>query len=409
MSAELTATAAGRPATASATESVSGDAGSLLRPRAGIAPSPAEAAWDRFVEAAPGGDVVQTAAWGRSKDAMGFAASIAVRYGRDGGRDGGIEGGAIEGGGLVIARRVALLQGRLPLATVGCVARGPLVQGDDPARIDRVLDTVEGAARRLGVAHLVIQPAAEDAAVAARLVARGYDSGAVPVAPVCTLVLDLEADLDSLFAGMSASQRRNLRKAKKWGVQVRRAGEADLATFHALQRATAERQGYRPLTLDYLEAQWRALRPLGAIEIFLATTPEAPERPVAGTLVTAYAGTVTDKIPGWTGEASAHKPNIACIWEAIAWAKAEGFSRFDFGGLDCNVAAAVLAGERETETHGERNPAAFKLRFGGNVLMLPEAYQRTFNPVLRPAVRFAWRRLQTDPRLKSFLTGLRNG
>ncbi len=400
MSAELTATVAGRPTTAPAAALASGDAEALLRPRAGIAPSPAEAAWERFVESAPGGDVVQTAAWGRSKDAMGFATAIAVSHGAD---------GTIEGGGLVVARRVALFKGRLPLATVGYVARGPLVRRDDAAAVDRVLDAIEQTARRLGVMHLIIQPPAGGDAVEAALARRGYDADATAVAPTCTLVLDLSPDQDSLFAAMSASQRRNLRKARKLGVQVRRGTEADLPAFQALHAATAERQGFRPLSLAYLEAQWRALRPMGAIEIFLAAGPDAPERPIAGTLVTAYAGTVTDKIPGWTGEAPALQPNVACIWEAIVWAKAEGFRRFDLGGIHRTAAAHLVAGDRDKEALGERNPAAFKARFGGSVLLLPEASQRTFNPVLRPVVRFAWRRLAGNPRLKAFVNGLRNG
>jgi lipid II:glycine glycyltransferase (peptidoglycan interpeptide bridge formation enzyme) len=399
-SAELTGTRTGESALALGSAVGSGAGDTLLWPRAGVVLSPAERAWDRFVEAHPGGDVVQTAAWAQSKQATGFAVAVAVS------RD---ASGVIAGGGLVIARRVALAGGRLPVATVGYVARGPLVTGTDAATIDRVLDSIEAAARRLGIMHLVVQPSSDGAAIAARLAQRGYDTGAMAVAPTATLVIDLAPDLDSLFAGMSASQRRNLRKARKLGVQVRRAADADLSTFHALQQATAARQGYQPLSLAYLEAQWRALRPLGAIEIFLASAPDAPERPIAGTLVTAYAGTVTDKIPGWTGEAAALQPNVACIWEAITWAKAEGFRHFDLGGLPRDAAAALLSGDRTREAHGERNPAAFKARFGGSVVLLPEALQRTFNPVLRPAVRFAWQQLVTSPRLKSFVNGLRNG
>jgi lipid II:glycine glycyltransferase (peptidoglycan interpeptide bridge formation enzyme) len=399
-SAELTATGTGDPAVAlgSTVASMVGDA--LLWPRAGAVLSPAERAWDRFVEAHPGGDVVQTAAWAQSKHATGFAVAIAVS------RD---AGGEIAGGGLVIARRVALAGGRLPVATVGYVARGPLVTRTDAATIDRVLDAIEAAARRLGVMHLIVQPPKDGVALAARLEQRGYDGGAMAVAPTATLEIDLTPDLDSLFARMSASQRRNLRKAQKLGVRVRRATDADLPTFHALQEATAARQGYQPLSLAYLQAQWQALRPLGAVEIFLASTPDAPERPIAGSLLTAYAGTVTDKIPGWTGEAAALQPNVACSWEAITWAKTEGFRTFDLGGVPRDAAVALLAGDRTKEAHGERNPAAFKARFGGSVVMLPEALQRTFNPVLRPAVRFAWRQLVTSPRLKSFVNGLRNG
>ncbi len=394
--AELAAPATASPATAPAAPA----SDPLIRPRVGRAPCRAEAAWERFVARAAGGDVVQTGAWGRSKDAMGFAAAIAVSHGPD---------GRIEGGGLIVAREVALLGGRLPLATVGYVARGPLVTSDDPAAIDRVLDTLEASARRLGVGHLIIQPPAGAAPLDARLEARGYDAGATAVAPTCTLLIDLAPDLDDLFAAMSSSQRRNLRKAKKLGVQVRRATTEDLPAFQALHAATAARQGFTPLSLAYLEAQWQALRPLGAVEIFLASAPEAPERPIAGALVTAYAGTVTDKIPGWNGEAPALQPSIACLWEAIAWAKAEGFRHFDLGGIPRPAGRALLAGERDKEASGERNPAAFKARFGGSVVMLPEARQRTFNPLFRPAVRFAWQNLAQNPRLKSFVNGLRNG
>jgi lipid II:glycine glycyltransferase (peptidoglycan interpeptide bridge formation enzyme) len=369
-------------------------------PRFGESPGAAERAWESFVAQADGGDVVQSAAWGRSKDAMGFRVAIAVCHEPDGG---------ILGGGLVVAKRLTLLGGRLPLVTVGYVARGPLVASEDPARVTRVLDAIEATARELGVAHLVVQPPAGGEAIATALAARGYAAGAMPVAPTCTLVIDLAPDVDTLFAGLSSSQRRNLRKARKLGVQVRSGDHGDLRAFHALHAATAERHGFRPLSLAYLERQWQALRPLGAIELFLAAAPDASDRPIAGEMVTAYGGTVTTKVTGWNGEVPTLQPTATCIWEAITWAKAAGYRRFDLGGLDPAAGQLLLAGEREREALGERNPAAFKARFGGSVHMMPEAAQRTFNPVLGAAFRVVWRQLAASPHLKRFLNGLRNG
>lgn len=372
----------------------------LLRPAVDAAVSADEREWDAFVDAVPGGDIVQTLAWGRSKVAMGFAAVVGLA------RD---KAGRIEGGGLVIAKRVAVMNGRLPLATVGYVARGPVIDSADPAAIERALDALHAAARTIGVQHLIIQPPAGCEMILRHLQARGYDEGAPDVAPSCTIEIDLAAEIETIVAAMSSSQRRNLKKAKKKGVIVRRGDAADLPVFQALHAATAERQGFHALSFDYLQAQWQALRPLRAVEMFLAASPEQPERPIAGSWVTAYAGRVTDKIPGWNGEAPALQPNIACIWESIAWAKSQGFRVFDLGGIARSAGAALQAGERGELPDGSRNPAAFKARFGGEVTMLPQAWHLTLQPLLWPFVRFGWRRLAAGTRLKGFLNGLRNG
>ena len=51
------------------------------------------ATWDGFVEATPGGDLVQTSAWGRSKRAIGLGTCLVVV------RD---QGGEIAGGALIV-------------------------------------------------------------------------------------------------------------------------------------------------------------------------------------------------------------------------------------------------------------------------------------------------------------------
>ena len=100
------------------------------------------AAWDAFVEATPGGDLVQTSAWGRSKRAIGLGTRLVVV------RDGG---GEIAGGALILLKRVA------PGLCAGSVARGPLLRDasvDAGSVVDRVLSETRGA----GVRFLIAQP-----------------------------------------------------------------------------------------------------------------------------------------------------------------------------------------------------------------------------------------------------------
>jgi lipid II:glycine glycyltransferase (peptidoglycan interpeptide bridge formation enzyme) len=66
-------------------------------------------------------------------------------------------------------------------------------------------------------------------------------------------------DDDALLAGMNQQWRRNIRKADKEGVAVRRGSRDDLADFHRIYVETAERDQFTPRPLAYFERMWDAL------------------------------------------------------------------------------------------------------------------------------------------------------
>jgi hypothetical protein len=70
------------------------------------------AIWDDFVESTPGGDLVQTSAWGRSKRAIGLGTRLVVV------RD---DAGDVGGGALIVLERVG------PGLWAGSVARGTVL------------------------------------------------------------------------------------------------------------------------------------------------------------------------------------------------------------------------------------------------------------------------------------------
>lgn len=62
-----------------------------------------------------------------------------------------------------------------------------------------------------------------------------------------------------LLKGMNQLWRRNIKKADKAGVTVRRGDRADLAVFHRVYLETAERDGFTGRSLGYFETMWDAL------------------------------------------------------------------------------------------------------------------------------------------------------
>ena len=358
--------------------------------------TPDDGAWDDFVGQLEAGDVVQTEAWARAKEALGFQTGRAIA------RD---ESGAIIGGGLIVAKRMG--PGRL--GAVGYVARGPLVDPRHADRIDLVIDAVEKKARSMRVHHLVIQPPRGGEATLAALTARGYRPGGPDVAPTCTLMLDLEPGIEAAMARFSSSHRRNIRRAQTRGCVIRRGTLADLPAFQKLHAATAERQGFTPLSLDYLQQQWAALAPRGYLALFVGCAEETPDELIIGEWMTTFGRTVTNKISGWNGEHSARQPSLACIWHAIEWAAANGYRYFDFGGIDPAYADAIRKGEPPKSSKGERSPVAFKARFAADVVSMPGPVHFTFNPIVRPLVRLGYAKIADKAVFRRYVNGLRNG
>lgn len=62
-----------------------------------------------------------------------------------------------------------------------------------------------------------------------------------------------------LLKGMNQLWRRNIKKADKSGVTVRRGNRADLAAFHRIYLETAARDGFTGRSLGYFETMWDAL------------------------------------------------------------------------------------------------------------------------------------------------------
>jgi lipid II:glycine glycyltransferase (peptidoglycan interpeptide bridge formation enzyme) len=187
---------------------------------------------------------------------------------------------------------------------------------------------------------------------------------------------------------MKRQNRQNIQRAEREGIVIREGTETDVHTFYRLHLATSQRQDFTPYPESYYAEMWRVLDPYGYIKLLLA---EYRGEAVSALLLVPFADTVIAKKLGWAGLYACHRPNQLLFWEAIKWGKANGYRLFDLEGIDPTGAKAILAGEPLPESL-RRTWTFFKLMFGGQVVLYPEAYDYVYNPL----VRWAFGKLMPD-------------
>jgi CelD/BcsL family acetyltransferase involved in cellulose biosynthesis len=161
-----------------------------------------------------------------------------------------------------------------------------------------------------------------------------FAGGGLSAAPVAvTHELDLEPGADAVERGFSSMTRRNTRKARREGLELRVADtESDLTkVFYELHARTRRRLGVPVQPVRFFRALWRLGldRGLGHELIVLHRG-----RPVAAAVFLHAAPTVVYKYGASDERAWAHRPNNLLFDEAIRAACERGAASLDFGRSD---------------------------------------------------------------------------
>ena len=322
--------------------------------------------WDEFVRN-HGGDIVQTTMWSMSKLASGVTAILIEA------RD---PAGALAGGALMIVRG-------LPFGIkLGYVARGPVVPTGREQLTTALLEALRDVSQQKRFVGLAIQPMLDSSATERFFARHEFFGSPVALGPEATVALDLTKSEDDLLAAMSASRRRNIRKSQQQNVEI--IASDDVALFHRLHAASAERQGFRPLSLEYLQQQWDALAPHEAVTILVA---KISRRPVAAIWLSEFGDSTVYRLPGWDASAAkSARVNEALHWHAVKRTQARGAKFYDFGGLDPSIAKLVLAG-RSLPAGFEKTPGHFKLCFNRMPTLLPSTRMGLRNGLLNRLAR----------------------
>ena len=134
---------------------------------------------------------------------------------------------------------------------------------------------------------------------------------------------------------------------------------------------------------------WRVFNARGLIKLLMV---EYEGEKLAAMLMIPFGQCVKAWKVGWSGEHNNRRPNYLLYSEGIKWAKECGYEYFDLYGLNAEAASAVIRGDPLPEMF-KSTPAFFKLGFGGEPLLFPDAQVYIYSPLLR----FAYSRLFTRP------------
>jgi peptidoglycan pentaglycine glycine transferase (the first glycine) len=287
---------------------------------------------------------------------------------------------------------------------VGYLSRGPVVAaGADADEVGAlIMDHVEQVGKTLRIRHLTVQPPGRTETTPGFLQGRGYLPTETALAPRATVLIDVTRPPDAILAAMQTKMRRNVRLSGRRSVVVRSGGRADLDVYYGMLVDTAARQGFTPQPRAYFERMWEVLDPPGHLRLTLA---EFDGRPLAGQLAVVFGDTVVNKLSVWTGEEGHRHPNEAVHWSAITWAHAAGYRTYDLEGIKLKTARAALDGALAEQD--KPSVARFKLRFGGDVVVMPPAQVHVPNRVGRWLFGELYPRVSETRRVKSLVKGLR--
>lgn len=284
--------------------------------------------WNNALRALPYAHILQTWEWGEFKQATTGWQPIRLAY---------KQADEIVAMASVAVRLVGPLK-------VMYVTKGPALAYDDPRLCSEVLDLLQNLARRNFAIWLKIdpdviaatglpdeddQPDHTGIAVLNSLNYRKWRFSADQVQFRNTICIDLTQSEDELLAAMSQNTRRKIRIAEKKGVTVRPATLADLPILYDLYQTTGQRDHFLIRPPEYYEQAWRTFMQAGLAHALIA---EFEGKPLAHVILFHFGRKCWYFYGASSNDERERMPNYLLQWEALRWAKAQGYAVYDMWG-----------------------------------------------------------------------------
>jgi peptidoglycan pentaglycine glycine transferase (the first glycine) len=345
--------------------------------------------WNDTIRHLPYAHILQTSQWAEFKQRSTGWTPDQI-YLRD-------QTNKIVGAALVLTRRIG------PLAVM-YVPKGPMLDYADQYLVNQMLDQLESLARKRRAIWLKIDPDVVAATgipgepdhqdslsgqqVLGILHKRGWRYSADQVQFRNTIVVDLTRSEDELLAAMGQGKRRKVRYGPKHGVTVRAGTIDDLPLLYKLYVETGKRDGFITRPYEYYADEWGLMIRSGLAHVLIA---EANGQAVAHVILFHfgekcwyfYGASVSDN------EMRKLMPTDLLQWEAMRWAKSQGYRYYDMWG----------APNEFIETDSMWGVFQFKRDFGGTVTRHIGAWDYA------PSAPLYWLYTKAMPRIINLMRG----
>jgi lipid II:glycine glycyltransferase (peptidoglycan interpeptide bridge formation enzyme) len=318
--------------------------------------------WDNFLSTVPGGHHVQSTLWAQVKALSKWKAIRIIVYEQE----------RIIGGAQLLIRTIA------SLASIVYLTKGPIVLDNNLEVADVIINYACRVCREHRALIFVVQPANNGYEIASHLPECGFRPSLLKLAPVASLLLDLTSPIDQIMSNLKRQTRQNIRRGDEAGVIVREGREKDIDIFYEFYSITSRRHSFSPYSKQYFVHMQELFEPQGYFKLLFS---EYLEKPISSLLIIPFGETVIAKTLGWSGDLPEFRPNDCLFWNAIKWSKMHGYHYFDFEGIDMESAKAILAGQ-SLPTNIQHSRDLFKLGYGGDVVIYPQAFVIIHNPLV---------------------------
>jgi lipid II:glycine glycyltransferase (peptidoglycan interpeptide bridge formation enzyme) len=286
-------------------------------------------AWNDALRALPYAHILQTWEWGEFKRLTTGWEPIRLAFKRD--------------NQIVAMASVGVRQ--VGIAKVMYVPKGAALPYDDYELAAQVLDHLQRLARQQFAIWLKIDPDVIAAtgvpaetddtpdptgtSITNMLKWRRWRFSADQVQFRNTVIIDLSQNEDQLLAAMSQNTRRKVRLAEREGVTVRVGTAQDLPILYDLYRITGERDQFLIRPPEYYDSAWRLFIEAGLAHPLIA---EFEGKPIAHVILFHFGRKCWYFYGASANEHRDKMPNYLLQWEAIKWAKTNGYVLYDMWG-----------------------------------------------------------------------------